>query len=235
MGSNKFRLNKKMNKNLFSNQIEINDKMDISYTNESNLDKGKINLYESSNKKIGKELKKIFEGKYEKLMNKKGKIFNKNKSINTLGNNITNNSLIHLHYKLGNKFHKNINITDSSMLKKIKTGINLKKRMRTNSNSKNAKNSKFKPNNKNIMIECGYFSNNENYSKKYRTHISSLPNSSRKFNNKSNSIKNPKKIIIKPLENPLSFVNIELASKYPNIINAKLNKKINSKKLLDIN
>ena len=51
MQSNKFRLNKKMTKNLFSKQIEIANKMDSSFTNKTNLEKGKINLYKSSNKK----------------------------------------------------------------------------------------------------------------------------------------------------------------------------------------
>jgi len=130
MQSNKFRLNKKMTKNLFSKQIEIANKMDISFTNKTNLEKGKINLYKSSNKKIGKELKKICEGfdlgKDEKSINKKGKMFNKNKSINNLGNNMTNNSLVHLNYKLGNKLYKNLNITDRPLLKKLKTGIKFK-------------------------------------------------------------------------------------------------------------
>jgi len=237
MQSNKFRLNKKMTKNLFSKQIEIANKMDISFTNKTNLEKGKINLYKSSNKKIGKELKKICEGfdlgKDEKSINKKGKMFNKNKSINNLGNNMTNNSLVHLNYKLGNKLYKNLNITDRPLLKKLKTGINLKQLMPIRTNLKNTKNLKPKSNNKNIIIECGNFSNNEKcnisgdvFFKKYRAYIPSLPNSSRK-------IQNPKKIMVKQFESPHSKANNESSLKHQNIVDTKLSKKINSKKLID--
>ena len=240
--SSKFQMNKKINKNLFPFQIENNDKKDISFTNENILEKGKINPYKSSNKKIGKELKKISEGfflgKYEKLMNKKGKMGNKNISINTLGNNITNKSLINLHQKLENKFYNKLNITDGTLFKKLKTGINLKKRIRENNN--NTKNLKLKSNNKKLMIDCGYFSNNEKYNisgdiynKKYRAYISSLPNSTRKIINTNSFTKNHKKIMIKPLKNLHAKMNIELSSKNQNQVNIKLNKKINSKKLLE--
>ena len=235
-------MNKKINKNLFPFQIENSDKKDISFTKENILEKGKINPYKSSNKKIGKELKKISEGfvlvKYEKLMNKKGKMGNKNISINTLGNNITNKSLINLHHKLGNKLYNKLNITDGTLFKKLKTGINLKKRIRENNN--NTKNLKLKSNTKKLIIDCGYFSNNEKYNisgdiynKKYKAYISSLPNSNRKIINTNSFTKNHKKVMIKNLKNPHRKINIDFSSKNQNQINIKLNKKINSKKLLD--
>ena len=235
-------MNKKINGNLFLKQNENVDKKDILHKNDITFDKKIINKDKTPNKKIKKELRKIseqlFQKKYEKLMSKNGKISNKNKSINTLNNNIGNNSLINLYHKLGNNFSNNLNITDRPLIKKSKNGINLKQQIC--SKSKKSKDLKLRSNNKKLMIECRYFSNNEKYDisgdkyfKKYRAYISSLPSSTRKIKTSSCS-KDNKNIIINSSRQPYTKVNIELTSKYKNQINAKsTNNKINSKKFLD--
>ena len=233
-------MNKKIKENLFSKQNENYDKRDILYTNENSLERKIKNKDKISNKQIAKELKKISEGfflkKYQKLMKKKEKINKSNKSINTFANNnITNNSLINLHYKFQNHY-KNLNITDRPIITKLKKPINLKEKLGIN--TKNSKALKLKPNNKKLMIECRYFSNNEKfdisddkYYKKYKCYLSSVPNSKKKIKNKSTFSKKDKKIIMKSSKSPHTNLYTDFtSSKYKNKVN---NNKINSKRMFD--
>ena len=233
-------MNKKIKENLFSKQNENYDKRDILYTNENSLERKIKNKDKISNKQIAKELKKISEGfflkKYQKLMKKKEKINKSNKSINTFANNnITNNSLINLHYKFQNHY-KNLNVTDRPIITKLKKPINLKEKLGIN--TKNSKALKLKPNNKKLMIECRYFSNNEKfdisddkYYKKYKCYLSSVPNSKKKIKNKSTFNKKDKKIIMKSFKSPHTNLYTDLtSSKYKNKVN---NNKINSKRMFD--
>ena len=169
-------------------------------------------------------------------MKKKEKINKSNKSINTFANNnITNNSLINLHYKFQNHY-KNLNVTDRPIITKLKKPINLKEKLGIN--TKNSKALKLKPNNKKLMIECRYFSNNEKfdisddkYCKKYKCYLSSVPNSKKKIKNKSTFNKKDKKIIMKSFKSPHTNLYTDLtSSKYKNKVN---NNKINSKRMFD--
>ena len=237
--SNKFRLNKKIKENLFLKQNENIDKRDILCTNENSLEKKIINKDKISNKQIAKELKKISEGffikKYKKIVKKKDKIDKSNKSINTLGNNnIKKNSLINLHYKFGNHY-KNLNITDRPIITQLTKGINLKQQLGIN--TKNSKAIKLKQNNKKLMIECRYFSNNEKYDlnedkyyKKYKCYLSSVPNSKKKIKNKSTFSKKDKKIIMKSSKPPYTNLYTDFTSKCKNKAN---NNKMNIKRRFD--
>ena len=223
---------------MFLKQLENICKTNIIQTSENNLEKRRLNREKMWNKKFGNELKKISEGffmkKYEKI-SKKGKMLNKTKSKNTLNNFIGNNPLIKLHHKLEKQIY-NLNITDRALLKKPKNGINLKQQI--GPNQKNFESLKLKSNNKSLMIDCHYLSNNEKYDisgdkyiQKYKGYLSSLPSSARIINNTSSGIRKEKKII-KSSNRP--FVKIDIVSKHKNKINNKKPiKNINTKKIID--
>ena len=226
-------MKKKINDNLFFQKFDNIDKGHILYTNENISEKKNIN--KNSKRKIQGELKKISEEEYflrkfKKIMDNKGKLINKKKTLNTLNNHITNNSLLKLNNKIGSHLYKNLNITDRPVFAKLKKGMNLKKQ--SIANPKKSKALHLKSNTKKLMIECQYFSNNEKYdinedkyNKKYKEYISSVPSTYRKINNTNSSVKNDKKII-KSSKKP--YVKIELASKYKYKVN---NKKTNNKKI----
>ena len=219
------------------NKFENTENKNILYSKENILENN--NPIKTSNKKIENTLKKIsaqfFLKKYENIVTKKGKLTNKKKSISTLLNYSENNSLINLHHKLDSRIHNNLNITDRALFSNSNHIINLKKLVGIT--DKNLKMLKQRPNNKKLMIECGYFSNKEKYDisgdkchKKNKAYISSLNNSSIKYNNTNTNIKNEKIILNASSKPPYTNINIPITSKIKNNNNKKIN---NTKRILD--
>ena len=224
-------------------QAENLDKRNILYTNENSLKKIKIKIEKAKNfnRKIDNEIKKLSDGfflkKYEKLLLKNHKTANKNKSINALNTCIANNSLINLNHKLGNNLYQNLLITDRPLYKKLKNKVKINQNVLT-TKIKNTKTMKIRPEiNKKLNIECGYFSNEEkydingdNYSKRYKNYLSSLPSTTRRIINTSSCTKKDKKVFISS-KNPYIKLNDIYNSKYQNKAHQKINKNNTNNKI----
>ena len=224
----------------------------VVYTNENSIDNFKINNDKSSVKKYSKNNDHLFLKKMEKIMNKKGQMTVQNKSKTKVNNYSLNNSFANFQKKFGNKLYNNFNINDKTFTIK---GYNKLKESNQNL-------LKHKGNNRQLMIECGYFYSNKNkynmsgekYIKKKKAYISSVPCSTRKSmkNDNNTSTKKEKNSINSSNKINYMGVNSSLVSKYknkikPNIraslyknqqkynnIYEKINKtKTNSKRIID--
>jgi hypothetical protein len=201
----------------------------------------KLEHAKNFNRKIDNEIKKLSDGfflkKYEKLLLKNHKASNKNKSINSLNTCIANNSLINLHHKVGSHLYQNLLITDRPLYKKLKNKVKLNQNILSNK-IKNSNTMKMKTDiNKKLSIESRYFSNGEkydisgdNYSKKYKNYLSSLPSSTRKMNNTSSCTKKDKKVFISS-KNAYIKLNDAYNSKYQYKANQKINKNNTNNKI----
>ena len=157
-------------------------------------------------------------------MNKKGQMTTQNKSKGKIANYSVNNSYANFKKKFGTKLYNNYNIND-------KTFTNNLNRLKENNINDNIDILKNKSNNKNLIIDCGYYSNKEkydisggNYIKKKKPYISSVPCSTRKSmpnnenTNANTSTKKEKDIISNSSKKKYAGVNSSLVNKYKNKI-----------------
>ena len=157
-------------------------------------------------------------------MNKKGQMTTQNKSKGKIANYSVNNSYANFKKKFGTKLYNNYNIND-------KTFTNNLNRLKENNINDNIDILKNKSNNKNLIIDCGYYSNKEkydisggNYIKKKKPYISSVPCSTRKSmpnnenTNANTSTKKEKDIISNSSKKKYAGVNSSLVTKYKNKI-----------------
>ena len=232
-------------------------KKNVLYTNENSIDNSKISNKKTSIKKYSNLIKNrenLFFKKIERIMGKKGQMTTQNKAKKKFVNYSVNNSFINFQKKFGNKLYNNFNINDKSFTTKASNLSKLKEH--------NLNHTKEKNNNRNLIIECGYYYTNrdkynisgDKYMKKKKPYISSLPCSTRKnMNSKINtSIQKEKDIISASSKRSYAGINSSLATKYKNKIKPyiraslyknkgksnnfyeKVNKtKVNSKRRLD--
>ena len=173
------------------------------YTNENSIDNSKINKDKSSMKKMSNNMSKngenLFIKKFEKIMNKKGQMTTQNKSKKKIMNYSVNNSFINFQKNFGNKYN-NLNLNDKTFTTKANNLSKLKEYNLSNNNNINNDMDIYKNktnNNKNLMIDCGYYySNKEKYNvsgdkyiNKKKSYIYSLPCSTGKNINTNHSNK----------------------------------------------
>ena len=218
------------------------------YTNENSIDNSKINKDKSSMKKMSNNMSKngenLFIKKFEKIMNKKGQMTTQNKSKKKIMNYSVNNSFINFQKNFGNKYN-NLNLNDKTFTTKANNLSKLKDyNLINNNNNINNDTDIYKNktnNNKNLMIDCGYYySNKEKYNvsgdkyiNKKKSYIYSLPCSTGKNINTNHSIKKEKdKDVIATISSKRTYVgvNSSLGSKYKNKIKPYIRSSLYKKK-----
>jgi hypothetical protein len=246
LASKKFRFEKRADDNLSFREVGNISKKNMLYTNENSIDNSKMNKEKSSMKKMSNNISKngenLFIKKFEKIMNKKGQMTTQNKSKKKIMNYSVNNSFINFQKNFGNKYN-NLNLNDKTFTTKANNLSKLREYNLSNNNYNNDmdiyKNKT--NNNKNLMIDCGYYySNKEKYNvsgdkyiNKKKSYIYSLPCSTGKNINTNHSIKKEKeKEVIATISSKRTYVgvNSSLGSKYKNKIKPYIRSSLYKKK-----